>query len=170
MVLASAVLLAGCGSSAKHAGPTRPSNLPALTVRSATWPQGGSLAPPVGCTRTDPGHSPELSWTGAPVSTTSYAVTVTDTDANFLHWAVFGVPASLTSLRAGASPGGRLPGGARELSNSFGKAGYGGPCPPAGARHHYVLTVWAVKGDPSTVADLPGDAVATGTLTATYAR
>ena len=169
-MLAVAALLAGCGSSSKHAGPSRTSNLPALTVRSATWPQGGALAPPIGCTAADPGHSPALSWTGAPDGTTSYAVTITDTDAGFLHWAVLGLAPSVTSLDAGASPGGHLPAGARELSNSFGKPGYGGPCPPAGSRHHYVLTVWAVKGDASTVADLGRLAVASGTLTATYTQ
>ncbi len=145
--------------------------LPTLRVMPTAWPDGCPLAPPIGCTSTDPGRSPALTWSGAPQGTRSYAVTITDPDAHgFLHWAVFGIRASVTSLPAGASPGGALPEGAHELTNGFGKPGYGGPCPPAGARHHYVLTVWALRDETSTVGDLRRDAVAARTLTATYAR
>jgi phosphatidylethanolamine-binding protein (PEBP) family uncharacterized protein len=32
-----------------------------------------------------------------------------------------------------------------ELPNDLDKKGYGGPCPPPGAVHHYVLEVRALK-------------------------
>jgi Raf kinase inhibitor-like YbhB/YbcL family protein len=181
VLLVAAGLLAGCGpsdhsghpsgpagQSGRPTGPAGSSELPAVAVTSASWRDGAQLAPPIGCTPTDPGHSPAVSWSPGPGGTTSYAVTITDTDAGFLHWAVLGLPPTVHSLAAGASPGGQLPAGARELANSFGKAGYGGPCPPRGARHHYVLTVWAVRGDASTVAEVQRAAIASGTLTATY--
>jgi hypothetical protein len=170
-LLAATLPLAGCASSP---GPRRPAT-PApsratLSLTSSQWL--GTLAPPIACTDSSHlGHSPSLTWTGAPPGTVAFAVTVIDPDAgNFVHWAVVGLPASQTSLPEGASPDGTLPAGAHELTNGFGKAGYGGPCPPPGSTHHYVLTVWALHEPASSVAQLPGAALASGTLTATYRR
>lgn len=88
--------------------------------------------------------SPQLSWSGAPAGTKSFAVTMIDHDvppADFTHWLVVGLPPTATSLAQGARP----PAPARALRNGFGEAAYGGPCPPAGTGvHHYELTVWAM--------------------------
>ncbi len=91
--------------------------------------------------------SPQLSWSGAPEGTQSYAVTVYDPDAptasGFWHWAVFNIPAEVTELGSGASSG--LPDSAVQLKNDGGFAGYVGAAPPAGhGRHHYYVVVHAV--------------------------
>jgi Raf kinase inhibitor-like YbhB/YbcL family protein len=92
--------------------------------------------------------SPQLSWSGAPAGTKSFALTLYDPDAptgsGWWHWIVVNIPASTTKLDAGAS-GRNLPAGALELRTDFGKPGYGGPCPPPGAPHHYVITISALK-------------------------
>jgi Raf kinase inhibitor-like YbhB/YbcL family protein len=92
--------------------------------------------------------SPQLSWSGAPDGTQSYAVTVYDPDAptasGFWHWAAFNIPASVTSLPSGASKDG-MPEGAVQLKNDGGTVGYIGAAPPPGhGPHHYWVVVHAL--------------------------
>jgi Raf kinase inhibitor-like YbhB/YbcL family protein len=94
--------------------------------------------------------SPALSWSHPPAGTRSFALLVFDSDVpegGFWHWAVFDIPASVRSLRAGAGDPAKnlLPHGAVETHNDFGFLGYGGPCPPAGSRHHYHFMLYALK-------------------------
>lgn len=161
----------GSGSSGSSARGSAPSLAP-LTVSSPQWRNGAKLAPPIACASdAELGHSPALSWSKGPAGTTEYAITVIDPDAdNFVHWAVLRLPTSTTSLPEGASPNGKMPPAATQLDNGFAQSFYGGPCPPAGKPHRYVLTVWAVKGHPSGFADISKDAIASGSLTATYSR
>ncbi|HKU66204.1 MAG TPA: YbhB/YbcL family Raf kinase inhibitor-like protein [Candidatus Baltobacteraceae bacterium] len=87
--------------------------------------------------------SPELHWRGAPKRTRGFAIVAHDPDApapgGWYHWVVYDLPASTHELVEGAT----LP--ANTLGkNSFGSAGYGGPCPPPGKPHHYNFTLYAL--------------------------
>jgi len=87
--------------------------------------------------------SPQLSWSGAPTGTKSFAITCIDPDApsgDFIHWLAYDIPASITNF----PQGGPLPSNVKEAANDFGKKSYGGPCPPSGT-HRYVFTVYALK-------------------------
>jgi len=106
--------------------------------------------------------SPQLSWTGAPEGTKSYAVTVYDPDAptgsGFWHWAVADIPATVTSLPEGAGDdtGSGLPAGAFQLPNDTREARFIGAAPPAGhGPHRYVVVVHAL--DVATIG-VPADA------------
>jgi hypothetical protein len=98
--------------------------------------------------------SPSLKWKKAPAGTKSFAVTAYDPDAptgsGWWHWVVFNIPANVTSLSKGVGnpASGETPKGAVQAKNDFGKAGYGGPCPPNGDKpHRYIFTVYALKVD-----------------------
>jgi Raf kinase inhibitor-like YbhB/YbcL family protein len=94
--------------------------------------------------------SPQLSWSGAPGGTKSYAVTVFDPDAptgsGFWHWAVANLPATVTSLPSGAgSDGGSLPRGAFRVLNEARVPHFVGATPPQGTGvHRYFVVVHAV--------------------------
>lgn len=106
--------------------------------------------------------SPDLSWSGAPVGTKSFALTIYDPDAptgsGWWHWVVVNLPPTLGSLPRGV--GGTesaMPAGSRQIIGDIGQAGYLGPCPPQGQDHRYVVTVTALKVDHL---DLPENATA----------
>ncbi|TAN03429.1 MAG: YbhB/YbcL family Raf kinase inhibitor-like protein [Rhodanobacteraceae bacterium] len=94
-------------------------------------------------------QSPPLQWHDPPAGTESYAVTMYDTSVKggFWHWIAFDISVGAHGLNAGAGTphSGNAPGDTEQLKNDFGNAGYSGPCPPPGAPHHYVITVYALN-------------------------
>jgi hypothetical protein len=98
--------------------------------------------------------SPEISWSGAPPGTKSFAVTMFDPDAptgsGFWHWVAFNIPATASELpkNAGDLKANLAPPGTVQSREDFGVPGYNGPCPPAGDKpHRYRITVYALDVD-----------------------
>lgn len=133
-----------------------------------------------------PETSPPLEWAGAPSGTKSFAFIEDDPDAPdpaapkrvWVHWVLYAIPISVTRLAEGASGSG-LPKGIGVGTNDFGKAAYGGPCPPKG-RHRYFHKIYAldtVLAFPNTSpkkadveAAMKGHVLATAELVGTYQK
>lgn len=97
--------------------------------------------------------SPQLQWQNAPQETKSFALICDDPDApggTFVHWVLFNIPATTTTLSQGVAAHEVLSDGARQGMTSFGKVGFGGPCPPHG-EHRYFFKIYALD----TMLDLP---------------
>ncbi len=114
--------------------------------------------------------SPQLTWSDPPDGTKSYVIMAYDPDAptgsGWWHWTAFNIPATVTSLEAGAGAADKMPAGSVLGRTDFGTSMYGGPCPPEGATpHHYIFTVYALGID-----SLPLDSMAPGAMVGFYAR
>jgi hypothetical protein len=150
--------------------PQRPTSAKPITVTSTTFQAGGTL--PIkavfnsfGCTGGN--ASPQLAWSGFPPETKSFAITLWDPDAptgiGYVHWLVFNVPATVTSLAESAGTD-ATPGGGITGYSDFGMHAYGGPCPPPGDKpHRYIFTVSALDV-PALNGAGPGTTLATLTF------
>ncbi len=96
--------------------------------------------------------SPKLNWRNVPKGTKSIALTVYDPDAptgsGWWHWVIFDIPKNIRSIDTNAGNLGKslAPRGSIQSVTSFGKAGFGGACPPQGdSPHRYIFTAYALK-------------------------
>lgn len=90
--------------------------------------------------------SPPLSWQGAPPEAASFALICDDPDApvgTWVHWVLWNIPAGVSELAEGIPGEQTLADGARHGKNGWGRAGYGGPCPPMGT-HRYFFKLYAL--------------------------
>jgi Raf kinase inhibitor-like YbhB/YbcL family protein len=87
-----------------------------------------------------------LKWQEIPQNTKSLALIMDDPDAPggiWVHWIVYNIPPSQTGLAENQTYDARLEEGGMQGLNSWGKNGYGGPCPPKGT-HHYYFKLYAL--------------------------
>src|SRR4051794_29966699 len=120
----------------------------ALRITSPAFSEGGSIPSKYTCEGQD--ISPPLAWSGAPPNTKSFALIVDDPDAPdpakpqrvYVHWVVYNIPGNVAALPENASNK-DLPKGAVQGKNDWGKAEFGGPCPPIG-RHRYFHKLYAL--------------------------
>ncbi|MEJ5300691.1 MAG: YbhB/YbcL family Raf kinase inhibitor-like protein [Thermodesulforhabdaceae bacterium] len=121
----------------------------AMELSSPAFEDGGKIPiqyvmPPAG----GKNISIPLVWKNAPLETKSFALSIVDIHPvakSWVHWLVINIPANVNTLPEGASKR-AMPPGAKELKNSWGDMGYGGPQPPPGTGEHtYVITIYALK-------------------------
>jgi hypothetical protein len=119
-----------------------------LVLKSQAFVDGTQIGRKYTCEGED--ISPCLSWEGLPNSTQSLVLIVDDPDAPdpsaprmvWDHWILYNLPPSLGGLPEGVDPA-NLPPGSGQGINSWGRTGYGGPCPPIG-RHRYFHRLYAL--------------------------
>jgi Raf kinase inhibitor-like YbhB/YbcL family protein len=109
----------------------------AFSIKSPAFNEGAVVPKQFTCDGTD--AAPPIEISDPPEGTRSFAVIMDDPDApkgTFTHWLAYDIPASKGDLRVEAG---------KTLRNSFGRDGYGGPCPPPGhGAHRYFFKVYAV--------------------------
>jgi len=119
-----------------------------LTITSTAFAPNASIPSLYTCEGKD--VSPPLAWSGVPAGTQSLALIVDDPDApdpaapkmTWVHWVLYDIAAAAGGLPEAVNST-ALPAGTREGVNDWGRAGYGGPCPPIG-RHRYFHKLYAL--------------------------
>jgi Raf kinase inhibitor-like YbhB/YbcL family protein len=119
-----------------------------MTLTSTAFPDGGLI--PVKYTQAGDQASPSLSWSAVPEGTASFVLIVHDIDAatpngtdDILHWMLWNIPATVTSLPERVPSMSQLPDGTRQISATG--PYYRGPgAPAAGPAHHYVFELFAL--------------------------
>jgi Raf kinase inhibitor-like YbhB/YbcL family protein len=155
-LLMTALASCGAGNSAANqangGAPVANETLTKFNINSEDFQDGHAIPAVHSCDGSD--QSPALSWDEPPAGTKSLALIVDDRDApsgTFMHWAAYDIPPTTRSIQRGQSVG-------RQAINSFGKSGFGGPCPPKGhGPHHYRFKLYALD---VTGVELPADAKA----------
>lgn len=121
---------------------------PALTLTTPAWPDGGEI--PIKYTQAGEQVSPALNWSNVPPGTQSFVLHMRDPDVarnrgteDQVHWLVWNIPATTTSLPEGVPKGASRPDGSFQIS-ATGPV-YRGPGAPAnGPLHHYMFEVFAL--------------------------
>ena len=119
--------------------------------------------------------SPHLAWFNVPLGTVELALEMHDPDApvsgGWTHWIVFNISPDITSIEIDS-----VPEGSKQARNSFGRAPYGGPCPPSGT-HRYIFTLYALDTNLDSVSNLrdlhnkiDGHVLGEAKLTGLYSR
>lgn len=136
-----AVTCGGCRSGG-HASPPPGIVLSKLSVTSKAFAPNGAI--PVDCTCDGADRSPPLTWSAPPAGTRALAIVVDDPDAaggDFTHWLAYNLAPTALSLPEGVDSATL---GGEEGTNSFGRIGYAGPCPPRHEMHRYDFRVLAL--------------------------
>jgi len=121
---------------------------PEMTVTSPAFGDGETI--PLRHTCDGEGISPPLSLSEVPDETASFAVIMDDPDApggTYTHWVLYRLPGRNRFIAEDQDRNGGD--GALQGTNSSGKTGYLGPCPPRGKEHHYVFRVYALDRSPA---------------------
>lgn len=122
----------------------RPSQQNSLTITSSAF--GDSEMIPARYTCEGENVNPPLEITNIPEETRSLALIMHDSDApvpgGWTHWVLF-------NMKGGFKleiPERKIPEDSIQGMTSFGKPGYGGPCPPSGI-HHYQFRIYALDSE-----------------------
>ena len=115
-----------------------------LSITSTAFKQGERIPSKYTCDGSD--VSPGLEWSDVAEGTRSFTIIADDPDApvgTWIHWVLYNVLGETRTLPEAVPPDANLPDGSRQGKNSWGRVGYGGPCPPGGT-HRYFFRLYAL--------------------------
>lgn len=118
-----------------------------LTITSPVFSNGQPIPAIYTCKGRD--TSPALAWGNPPAGTQSLALIMDDPDApggTWVHWVLYNIPASARGLAEAIPTDVQLADGSLNGKNSWGRLGYGGPCPPSGT-HRYFFKLYALDSN-----------------------
>jgi len=150
LLLLTVVLLSACAPSAPATpepvidDPLAMEDAMSIELNSNAFAHEGAIPERYSCKGED--ISPALSWGEPPAGTQSFALIMDDPDApvgTWDHWLLFNIPSSVRGLPESIGSNATLPDGIMSGNNSWGRTGYGGPCPPSGT-HRYFFKLYAL--------------------------
>jgi Raf kinase inhibitor-like YbhB/YbcL family protein len=158
-------LTSGVLTAQRGGGGGRGGGIPApIKITIPAFGDGGMIPAKYGCANGKNANvSPEIQFSGAPAGTQSFALILHDPDVaigadDVLHWAIFNIPGTATSLPEGVPAKAKLDDGADQINNIGGSIGYFNPCPPPPTTHHYLFEMYALdtklEPAPTSRADL----------------
>lgn len=110
-----------------------------MKITSSAFENNGNIPSKYTCD--GEGINPPLNFSDIPASAQSLALIVDDPDApsgTFVHWTVWNIDPKSTGIEENS-----IPAGATQGMTSYGKEGYGVPCPPTGI-HRYFFKLYAL--------------------------
>jgi len=184
ILLLTVVLLSACAPSATEPAQTIDDPLGmeeamSIEITSSAFAHEAAIPQKFSCKGED--VSPALAWGEPPAGTQSFALIMDDPDApagTWVHWVLFNIPASTRGLPEAFPSDATLPDGSMSGKNSWGKTGYGGPCPPSGTHRYFFklyaldemlgISAGATKGELEKA--MVGHILATGELMGTFSK
>jgi Raf kinase inhibitor-like YbhB/YbcL family protein len=151
-----------------------------ITVTAEAFRNGDPIPREYTCDGQD--ISPAISWRNSPAETKSFTLMVEDPDAasgTFTHWILLNIPPAARAIPRGLSRKQTLEDGTIQCTNTFGRIGWNGPCPPPGNPHRYFFRLYALdiklslsgKENRSTILNaMKGHIIAQGEMMGTYRR
>ncbi len=115
-----------------------------IIIQSSAFNNGSYIPSKYTCDESN--ISPPLNWTTDVKGIKTFALIVEDPDApsgTFTHWIVFNIPINVKDLTENTTPTKNNPSGALMGTNSAGRIGYMGPCPPSGT-HRYFFRIYGL--------------------------
>jgi len=110
-----------------------------MLITSTAFQQNGYIPSKYTCDGIN--HNPPLTFSKVPENAQSLVLIVEDPDAPskvFTHWLIYNMPPSTLQILEN-----QVPSNSAQGMTDFGKAGYGGPCPPSGT-HRYFFKLFAL--------------------------
>ncbi len=104
--------------------------------------------------------SPPVKIGNIPMNARSLAVIMVDPDAPrgpFIHWVLYNLRPEINEVPENIPKVVKVDNLGYQAINDFRRVGYGGPCPPPGSTHRYVIIVVALSTAPSIKAPITGE-------------